>query len=115
MKNTSVEKYFESFESSEREILNKIRALIKEVATHCTEEMSYGIPTYKLNGILVHFGGYKKHIGFYPTPEAIKHFEKELSKYKTSKGAVQFQLTEPIPYDLIKEILKYRIERNLNK
>ena len=78
-----------------------------------TEAISYQIPTFKLDGNLVHFAAFKNHIGFYPTSSGIAAFEKDLSKYKTSKGTVQFPLDKPIPYDLVRKIVLFRVKENL--
>lgn len=93
--------------------LQKLRAVILKAAPKAEEAISYQIPTFKLNGNLVHFAAYKNHIGFYPAPSGIKAFEKELSVYKSSKGAVQFPLDKPLPYALISKIVKFRVKENL--
>jgi uncharacterized protein YdhG (YjbR/CyaY superfamily) len=77
--------------------------------------MAYGIPTFRLQGNLVHFAGYKKHIGFYPTPSGIKAFKEQLSGYETAKGSVKFPLTEPLPEKLIAEIVQYRVRENIGE
>ena len=77
--------------------------------------MAYGIPTFKLNGNLVHFGGYKNHIGFYPAPSGIEAFKKELAKYEGSKGTIKFPLNKPLPSALITKIVKYRVINNQEK
>lgn len=104
-----IDHYIATFPKDVQIILGKIRKTIREVASEATEAISYQMPTFKLKGNLVHFAAYKKHIGFYPTPNGISEFKEELSKYPTSKGAVQFPLDKPIPYDLIKRIVKYRV------
>ncbi|WP_298119467.1 DUF1801 domain-containing protein [Flavobacterium sp.] len=96
-------------------ILEKIRQLIRTIAPNAEEKISYGIPTFKLHGNLVHFAAYKNHIGFYPGASGVEHFKSELSKYNTSKGTIQFQLDEEIPYDLIKKITEFRIKENIEK
>lgn len=94
-------------------ILNNIRLIIKEEAPESTESILYGIPTFKLYGKnLVHFSAYKHHIGFYPTSSGIEAFKKELSIYKTAKGSVQFPLGKPIPYELIRKIVAFRVTEN---
>jgi uncharacterized protein YdhG (YjbR/CyaY superfamily) len=113
--NQSIDKYISSFPSKTQTKLKQIRKTIKATTPQATEKISYGMPTFYLNGNLVHFAGYKKHIGFYPTPSGIKEFEKEISKYKHSKGAVQFPLDENLPIRLIKEIVNFRVLENLNK
>ena len=92
-------------------ILQKIRALIQKSAPGAEEAMSYGIPTFKLNGKnLVHFSAFKEHIGFYPTPTGIEKFKKELSAYDGAKGSVKFPLNKPIPYALIGKITQFRVK-----
>ena len=89
--------------------------MIRDSAPASEETINYGIPTFKLNGNLVHFAAYKHHIGFYPTPSALEVFKKELSDYKQAKGSLQFPLNKPIPFELVKEIVKFRVKENLNK
>src|SRR5512145_406013 len=103
-----IDQYIALFPKEVQEVLGKLRSTIKETAPDATEAISYGIPTFKLNGNLVHFAAYKNHVGFYPGAEAIVVFEKELAPYKQSKGTVQFPIEEPIPYDLVKRIVEYR-------
>jgi uncharacterized protein YdhG (YjbR/CyaY superfamily) len=95
--------------------MEKMRKAIKEEAPQATEAISYQMPTFKLNGNLVHFAAYKKHIGFYPTPSAIEAFREKLSSYKTSKGAIQFPIDKSLPIDLIKDMVKYRVKENTAK
>lgn len=95
--------------------LRKMRALVRKAAPGAEETINYGIPTFKLNGNLVHFAGFKSHIGFYPTPAGIEKFKKELSAYETAKGSVKFPLDQPIPYDLIERIVRFRVKENLEK
>ena len=96
-------------------ILEKIRETIRTIAPNAEEKISYGIPTFKLHGNLVHFAAYKNHIGFYPGASGVAHFISELSNYNTSKGTIKFQLDEKIPYDLIKKITEFRVNENLQK
>ncbi|NLM50514.1 MAG: hypothetical protein GX196_06140 [Clostridiaceae bacterium] len=106
-----VDKYIEGFPEHVRERLTAIRNIIRELAPQATERICMRMPTYDLNGKwLVHFAAFKNHIGFYPQPEGILAFKEKLSGYKTSKGAVQFPLDKPLPTDLIREIVKYRVE-----
>ncbi|CZQ90248.1 Hypothetical protein Tpal_1234 [Trichococcus palustris] len=93
-------------------ILQEMRRVIREEAPEATEKISYQMPTFYLNGNLVHFAAQKHHLGFYPTPRAIEAFKEELSSYKTSKGAVQFPLDKPIPYDLVRRMVRYRVEES---
>jgi uncharacterized protein YdhG (YjbR/CyaY superfamily) len=111
----TIDDYIKKYPSDVQATLKKIRQAIKESAPAAREAIGYGMPTFKLNGNLVHFAAYKNHIGFYPTSSGIAAFEKELNPYKTSKGAVQFPIDEPIPYDLIKKIVKYRVKEQNEK
>jgi uncharacterized protein YdhG (YjbR/CyaY superfamily) len=107
----TVDMYISRFPTEIREQLEKIRKIIINNAPNAEETISYNIPTFDMNGKhLVHFAGFKKHIGFFPTPSPIVAFKDELSGYKTSKGTIQFPLDKPIPYDLIEKIVKYRVE-----
>lgn len=108
----TVDEYIAQFPEEVQHILVKIRALIKELAPEAVEKISYQMPGYYLNGMLVWFGGHEHYIGFYPTGSGIEAFKTELSRYKWSKGAVQFPLDQPIPYDLIRKIVKFRIAEN---
>lgn len=113
---TTVDEYIQEFETETQERLNTIRKLILETAPQAIELISYGMPAYKVNKKpLVYFAGYKSHIGFYATPTGHKAFEKELSKYKQGKGSVQFPLNEPLPLNLIKEIVLFRLSENQDK
>jgi uncharacterized protein YdhG (YjbR/CyaY superfamily) len=111
-KPTTIDEYIAGLPEDVRAALQQVRATIRKAAPEATEAISYGIPTFKLNGEnLVHFGGFKSHIGFYPTPTGIESFKEELSKYKEGKGSVQFPLEQAMPLDLIKRIVKYRVEQ----
>jgi len=107
--------YIKKFPKETQIILNKVRNTIKKAAPNAEETINYGIPTFKLNGNLVHFGGFKNHIGFFPTSSGIIKFKKELLPYKTSKGTVQFPFTKEIPFNLISKITKFRVNENLKK
>jgi uncharacterized protein YdhG (YjbR/CyaY superfamily) len=109
----TIDEYAKTFPPEVRRILETMRQTIHEAAPDATEAISYQIPAFRLNGTLVYFAAFKGHIGFYPTSSGIEEFRKELSKYKTSKGAVQFPLDEPLPVDLIKRIVRYRVQENL--
>lgn len=111
----TIDEYIAKFPEEIQEILNNIRSLISKEAPKAEEAMTYGIPTFKLKGNLVHFAAFKKHIGFYPTPGGIEAFKKELSEYDISKGTVRFPLDKPIPYTLIRKIVKFRVEENEKK
>lgn len=114
-KPTSIDEYIAGFPLETRQILNKVRATIRESAPLATETINYQIPTFTLHGNLVHFAAFKNHIGFYPTPSGMTAFAKELSAYKGAKGSVQFPLDQPIPYDLIARIVRFRVEEIIQK
>ncbi len=111
----TIDEYIASFPKDVQALLQTMRGIIKKAAPKATETISYGIPTFVQDGNLVHFGGYKNHIGFYPAPNGIEAFKKELSKYEGSKGTVKFALDKPLPAALISQIVKYRIEKNKEK
>ena len=113
--NKTVDEYIASYPKEVQSILKKIRNMIIKSAPKVVESISYGMPGYKLHGKpFVYFGGFEHHIGFYPTPSGTTKFKKELSKYKSGKGSVQFQLDEPIPFDLIQRIIEFRIRENVS-
>jgi len=111
----AIEKYIAIFPEDVRAILEKIRTEIRKAAPDAEETINYGIPTLTLEGNLVHFAGFKNHIGFYPTPSGIEKFKKELSVYEGAKGSVKFPLDKPIPYALIGRITKFRVKENLER
>ncbi len=110
-----IDTYIASFPAGVQEILEQIRNIIRAAAPEAQETINYQIPTFTLEGNLVHFAAFKKHIGFYPTPSGIDKFKDELSAYKGAKGSVQFPLDQPIPYDLIARIVAFRVQENLEK
>lgn len=114
MKN-EIDAYIATFPAAIQKQLKNMRAIIKEAAPEATEVISYGMPAYKQNGMLVYFAGYKAHIGFYPTASGIKHFLPKIQAYKHSKGAVQFPLDQPLPKNLIQEIVAFRITETARK
>ena len=111
----TIKSYFDSFPEQAREKLEIMRQTIKKAAPQAEELISYNMPAFKLNGILVYYAAYKNHIGFYPTASGIANFQKEFSGYKYSKGAVQFPINEPLPLELITKIVKFRVNENLIK
>jgi uncharacterized protein YdhG (YjbR/CyaY superfamily) len=111
----SVDEYFSAFPAGTKSILGKLRAAIKDVVPQAEEVISYNMPAFKQNGMLVWYAANKQHIGFYPTPEPIRTFAHELRKYKTSKGAIQFPIDKPIPISLVKRIVRHRVKQNLEK
>ena len=109
---TTIDEYIKTFPKDIQKILETVRQTIKKTAPGADEAISYQIPTFKLNGNLVHFAAFKNHIGFYPGSKAIKDFQKDLTKYKSSKGAVQFTIDKPMPLSLIQKIVKHRVKEN---
>ena len=113
---TSIDEYIAEFPPKTREKLQEIRALIRTTAPDATESIAYAIPTFDLNGRhLVHFAAFQKHIGLYPTPSGMVAFSKELEPYKSGKGSAQFPLDQPLPIDLIRRIVEFRVEENLGR
>jgi uncharacterized protein YdhG (YjbR/CyaY superfamily) len=109
---TTIDEYIAGYPPDVQAILQKIRQTIREAAPDAEEAISYQLPTFKLHGNLVHFGAFKSHIGFYPTPTGTEKFQKELSVYQGAKGSVRFPLDRPIPYALIKRIVKFRVKED---
>ena len=109
----TIDEYIAQFTEDIQEILQQIRSVIKEAAPDATEKISYQMPTFFLKGNLVHFAAFKTHIGFYPVPSGVEKFKEELSQYKGGKGSVQFPLDKPMPLDLIRRIVLFRVEENL--
>src|SRR3989344_7341777 len=104
----TIPSYISLYPKNVQALLKRIHQTIKKAAPKAEEKMAYGIPTFTFYGNLVHFGGYEHHIGFYPGSTAIKTFKKELSKYSTSKGTIQFLIDKPILFSLITKIVKWR-------
>jgi uncharacterized protein YdhG (YjbR/CyaY superfamily) len=111
----TIDEYIRSFPGPVQRKLMELREAIREQAPQAQEKISYQMPTFYLNGNLVHFAAHAKHIGFYPTPSGISAFQSELAKYKNAKGSVQFPLDEPLPLELIKKIVSFRVEENLKQ
>ncbi len=111
----NVDEYIALQPTEVREKLEKLRQAIKKAAPKAEEAISYMMPSYKFHGVLVYFGAYKSHIGFYPAGRGISAFQKELSVYEGSKGTVRFPLDKPLPLGLIGKIVKYRVKENLEK
>jgi uncharacterized protein YdhG (YjbR/CyaY superfamily) len=107
-----IDEYISSFAPAIQEKLRTLRQIIHEEAPEAVEAMSYQMPTFKLHGNLVHFAAFKNHIGFYPTPTGIEAFGQELAAYQTSKGAAQFPHDLQLPLDLVRRIVRYRVEEN---
>lgn len=110
-----IDEYIANFPPDVQKVLQKVRKIIRKVAPDAQEKINYGIPTFTLNGNLVHYAGFKNHIGFYPTPSGIEKFKSELSKYEGAKGSVKFPLDQPIPYELIQKITEFRVQEQTAK
>ena len=111
----TMDEYINAFPEDIQRILKELRQTIKDVAPEAEETINYQIPTFALNGNLVHFAAFENHIGFYPTPSGMEAFKKELSGYKGAKGSVQFPITEPLPLPLIRRIVEYRVNENMER
>lgn len=109
---TTIDEYIALFPVDMQEKLQLLRKTILDCAPNAAEKIAYGIPTFYLRKNLVHFAGYKKHIGFYPGASSIANFQNEISKYKNSKGAIQFPHDKPLPITLIKKIVKFKLKEN---
>jgi uncharacterized protein YdhG (YjbR/CyaY superfamily) len=110
---SSIDEYIANFPEEIRSLLEALRATIKAAAPDAVEKISYQMPTFFLKGNLVHFAAYKGHIGFYPTPGGIQAFKDEISIYKNEKGSVQFPIDKPLPLELIRRIVEFRVAENL--
>ena len=111
----TVDEYVSAFAAPARRILQEVRQTIKKAAPQAEEVISYNMPAFKLYGVLVYYAAYQKHVGFYPTPSAIKAFQKELAQYESSKGAVQFPIDQPMPVELITKIVQFRVSEKVAK
>lgn len=111
----NIDEYIAGFPATTQELLQQVRSTIQQTAPEATEAIKYAIPTFVFHGNLVHFAGYQNHIGFYATPHAHEDFAKELAIYKQGKGSVQFPIDQPMPLDLIARMVKYRMQKNLEK
>ena len=112
----TIDEYIKQFPANVQAILQQIKTTVQQAAPDATEAVKYGIPTFILHQKnLVHFGAFKNHIGFYPTPVGIEEFKEELMPYKTAKGSVQFPLKEPIPFHLISKIVLFNVNKINNK
>lgn len=111
----TIDEYLATFPAETQKLLQAMRETIHAAAPEAAEKISYQMPTFYLNGNLVHFAAFKHHIGFYPAPRGIEAFSEELSAYKGAKGSVQFPLDQPLPLDLVSRIVKFRAAENLKK
>jgi uncharacterized protein YdhG (YjbR/CyaY superfamily) len=106
----NIDEYIAAFPAEVQEKLQKLRKIIRQSAPEAVETMSYQMPTFKLKKNLVHFAAYENHIGFYPAPSGIEAFKNELAGYKHDKGSVQFKLSDPLPAELIRKIVEFRVK-----
>ncbi len=111
----TIDDYIAQFPEDVQKMLQELRAVIRTAAPDAEEKISYQMPTFYLNGNLVHFAAYKNHIGFYPAPSGIERFKEELSPYAGAKGSVQFPLSQPVPFELVARITTFRAEENRAK
>ena len=111
----SIDQYIVGFPPEVQNILEEIRTIVRTAAPEAQETIKYRMPTFILNGNLVHFAAFKHHIGLYPTPDGIEKFQDELSVYKNAKGSVQFPLDQPMPFDLIRRIVEFRVQESARK
>ena len=108
----AVDEYIRSFPKPTQKLLHQLRRTIRNAAPGATETIKYGIPTFVLNGNLVHFGGFEHHVSFFPTPAAVDAFKGELSKYETSKGTIRFPADKPLPLALVRNIVLFRVAQS---
>ena len=106
---TTVDEYIAQCPANVQEILQKIRAVIREAAPEAEERIGYGIPAYHQNGPVIYFAGYARHVSIHPTPSGAEAFAEEVARYQKGKGTLQFPINEPIPYDLIRRLTVYRL------
>ncbi len=111
----SIDEYIANFPAEVQKKLEDLRAVIKAAAPEAQEKIGYQMPTFTLKGNLVHFAAYKNHIGFYPTPSGIQAYREELSVYEGAKGSIRFPIDQPLPFELISKIVKFRVTENLQK
>jgi uncharacterized protein YdhG (YjbR/CyaY superfamily) len=111
----TIDEYIETFEPKIQKTLNEIRNFIKNEVPQASEKISYGMPTFFLDGNLIHFAAFKNHYSFFPSPSGINEFEKEIAPYRSGKGTLRFSMEQPIPYEIIRKVIQYRVAENLNK
>ena len=114
-KPSNIDEYMAGLPENIQKILEELRSTIRKAAPTAEETINYGIPTFTLNGNLVHFAAFKNHIGFYPAPSGIEAFKKELSVYDGAKGSVQFPVKDKLPLALITKIVKFRVKENIER
>ena len=111
----TVEEYIAAFPKEIQELLESMRSIIKAAAPMAEEMISYNMPAFQLDKMLVYYAAWHSHIGFYPTASGIEEFKEDLSKYENSKGAIKFPIDKPLPASLITKIVKFRVKENLEK
>ena len=111
----TIDEYIESFEPKIQKTLKEIRNFIKNEVPEAAEKISYGMPTFYLNGNLIHFAAFKDHYSFYPCPRGINTLEKKLAQYRTGKATLKFSIDKPIPWDIIKQVIQFRVKEKLTK
>jgi uncharacterized protein YdhG (YjbR/CyaY superfamily) len=111
----NIDDYISSFPAETQKLLEQVRKEIRKAAPDAKETISYGIPTFTLNGNLVQYAAFKNHIGFYPAPSGISAFREDLSAYENAKGSVKFPNDKPVPFDLIRKIVLFRVGENIKK
>ena len=111
----TIDEYIATFEPDIQKTLNEIRDFIKKEAPGATEKISYGMPTFYLDGNLVHFAAFKDHYGVFPSPSGIDAFEAELAPYRSGKGTLRFALDKPIPWEIIRKVVRFRVAENAKK
>lgn len=114
-KPTTIDAYIAAFPVETQVLLESLRQAIRDMAPEATECINYGIPTYQLHGNLVHFAGYKHHIGFYPGAAGIAEFQDAFAGYKSAKGSVQFPINQPLPLEIVQEVVRFRVQQNVAK
>jgi uncharacterized protein YdhG (YjbR/CyaY superfamily) len=111
----TIDEYIAGCEPGAQKTLQELRNFVKSEIPGAAEKISYGMPTFYLNGNVVHFAAFKDHYGFFPGPSGIDAFEKELAPYRSGKGTLRFPFNKPIPWDMLKKVIRHRVEENLNK
>jgi uncharacterized protein YdhG (YjbR/CyaY superfamily) len=111
----SIDAYIAGFDLEIQKTLNELRDFIKAEVPEAVEKIAYGMPTFSLNGNLVHFAAFKNHYGFFPAPSGIDAFEAELSPYRRGKGTLRFPFNTPIPWELLRKVIRYRAAENIKK
>jgi len=114
-KPTDIDAYISDFPESTQKLLQEVRSIVKQAAPVAAEVISYGMPAFRQDGMLVYFAAFKNHIGFYPIPSAIDAFKEDLSAFKCTKGSVHFPLDKPLPAELITRIVTFRLSENRQK